>query len=121
MAPLVQERVKTLAEVPAYVDFFFLDELPVDEAAWAKTMKDGAAAVLDEAIAVLETADWSAEALKSLIETVGAGHGLNKSKAQAPMRVAVTGRTVGPPLYDSLELLGREETLGRLRAARARI
>ena len=121
MAPLVQERVKTLAEVPAYVDFFFLDELPVDDAAWAKTMRDGAAAVLDEAVAVLETADWSAEALKSLIETVGAGHGLNKSKAQAPIRVAVTGRTVGPPLYDSLELLGREETLGRLRAARARI
>ena len=37
------------------------------------------------------------------------------------MRVAVTGRTVGPPLYESLELLGREQTLGRLRAARARI
>jgi glutamyl-tRNA synthetase len=43
-------------------------------------------------------------------------HGLKMGKAQAPVRVAVTGRTVGPPLFESLELLGRDETLRRLRA-----
>jgi glutamyl-tRNA synthetase len=46
---------------------------------------------------------------------------LKPGKAGAPLRVAVTGRTVGPPMYESLELLGRDETLARLRAARERL
>jgi glutamyl-tRNA synthetase len=46
---------------------------------------------------------------------------VSRGKVQAPVRVAVTGRTVGPPLFESLEVLGRDETLRRLRAARARL
>jgi glutamyl-tRNA synthetase len=52
---------------------------------------------------------------------VGEGVGLKLGKAQAPVRVATTGRTVGPPLFESLVVLGRERTLARLRAARARV
>jgi glutamyl-tRNA synthetase len=121
MAPLVQTRVTTLAEVPRYVDFLFLDEAPRDEGSWAKTMKDGAGDVLGAVIDVFETVPWTADVLKPAVEEIGEARGLSKSKAQAPVRVAVTGRTVGPPLYESLELLGRERTLDRLRAARSRI
>jgi glutamyl-tRNA synthetase len=121
IAPLVQTRVATLAEVPGYVDFLFLDEPPVDEASWAKAMKDGAAGILDDTIAAYEPAPWEPEELKARLDAVGQTHGLKLAKAQAPVRVAVTGRTVGPPLFESLVMLGRDRTLGRLRAARARL
>jgi glutamyl-tRNA synthetase len=52
---------------------------------------------------------------------VGERHGLKLAKAQAPIRVAVTGRSVGPPLFESLAVLGRDRVLDRLRAARARL
>jgi glutamyl-tRNA synthetase len=121
MAPLVQERVKRLDEVPAMVDFLFLPEAPVEEASWNKAMKGPAAEVLDDVIAAYRECDWRADALKSLVEEAGERHGLNRSKSQAPVRVAVTGRTVGPPLYESIALLGRDATLARLEQARARL
>jgi glutamyl-tRNA synthetase len=121
IAPLVQQRVATLAEVPAYVDFLFMDEPPDDDASWSKAMKDGAGDVLVDTIAAYEAVPWHADALKSSLTQVGESRGLKLNKAQAPVRVAVTGRTVGPPLFESLELLGRERTLGRLRAAHARL
>jgi glutamyl-tRNA synthetase len=121
MAPLVQTRVTTLAEVPGYVDFLFLDEPPADDASWTKAMKDGAAELIGDVVVAFETPDWRADELKDALEQVGEKRGLKLSKAQAPVRVAVTGRTVGPPLFESLELLGRERTLGRLRAAYARL
>lgn len=121
MAPLVQERVKRLDEVPGMVDFLFVDDAPVDEGAWAKAMKDPAAAILDGVIAAYASCAWDAESLKTAAEAVGEQHGLKPSKAQAPVRVAITGRSVGPPLYDSVALLGRERTLARLHGARARL
>jgi len=61
-------------------------------------------------------ATWDADSLKAALETVGEGFGLKLGKAQAPVRVAVTGRSVGPPLFESLEVLGRDEVLRRMRA-----
>jgi glutamyl-tRNA synthetase len=119
MAPLVQERVKRLDEVPGMVDFLFTDDLAVDDAAWAKAMKAPAAEVLDGVIEAYGTVAWDAESLKAAAEAVGEQHGLKPSKAQAPVRAAITGRSVGPPLYDSIALLGRERTIARLQAARA--
>ena len=78
-----------------------------------------AATVLDGAIAAYADVPWEAEALKGELERIGEGVGLKLGKAQAPVRVAVTGRTVGPPLFESLVVLGRERTLERLGAARA--
>ena len=121
IAPLVQQRVTTLAEVPGYVDFLFMDEPPDDEASWSKAMKDGADDVLADTLSAFATVPWEADELKSTLTHVGESRGLKLAKAQAPVRVAVTGRTVGPPLFESLELLGRERTLGRLRAAHARL
>ena len=123
LAPLVQERVRTLAEVPAMVDFLFLDEVAVDPASWEKAVVKvpAAAAILDDAIAEFATTPWETEALHQVTLAIGERHGLKLNKAQAPIRVAVTGRTVGPPLFESLRVLGRERTLDRLKAARARM
>ena len=122
MAELVQTRVTALTEVPAMVDFFFLEEPAIDDASWAKATKDEwASAVLSETTAAYATAEWNHDSLKAVIERVGEKHGLKLGKVQAPIRVAITGRTVGPPLFESLELLGRETTLARLAAATQRL
>ena len=120
VAPAVQERVRTLSEVPAVVDFLFLDEPDVDQPSWDKVMgAPAAAAVLDAALAEYATCAWDAATLHDVTRAIGERHNLKLAKAQAPIRVAVTGRTVGPPLFESLEALGRETTLDRLRAARS--
>ncbi|HET9517475.1 MAG TPA: glutamate--tRNA ligase, partial [Actinoplanes sp.] len=122
VAPLAQTRIAVLSEIVANVDFLFLDEPVADDASWAKAMKDGAADLLDAAAAAFTAlADFTAEPLKAALEAVAAERGLKLGKAQAPIRVAVTGRTVGLPLFESIEVLGRERTLARLAAARARL
>jgi glutamyl-tRNA synthetase len=121
LAPLAQTRIAVLSEIVPNVDFLFLPEPPVDEAAWTKAMKEGAADLLGAAVAAFENAPWDAGSLKTALEAVGAERGLKLGKAQAPVRVAVTGRTVGLPLFESLEVLGRERTLARLRAALAKL
>ncbi len=121
MAPLVQERVATLAEAPAMVDFLFVDEPTVDPSSWDKAMKAPAAEVLDAAIVAYEEVEWTSAELLAALRGVGEELGLPLRKAQAPVRLAITGRSVGPPLFESLEVLGRERSLTRLRAARARL
>lgn len=123
IAPLVQERVSTLAEVPGWVDFLFLDRPVIDEAAWHKAMAGDPLArpILVSAAEVYRSAPWESGALHRATEEVGLRHGRKLARAQAPIRVAVTGRTVGPPLFESLELLGRERVLDRLEAALARL
>lgn len=123
MAPLVQTRVTTMADVPGMVDFLFLADPPIDETAWAKVFAvPGAREVLEDATASYEAAsEWTAESLKATLEKVGEQHGLKLGKAQAPIRLAVTGRTVGPPLFESLEVLGRAEVLRRLGSAASRL
>jgi glutamyl-tRNA synthetase len=122
VAPLAQTRISLLSEIVAYVDFLFLDEPAVDEAARAKAMAGEAPLLLADALAAFEAAPaWTAEALRTALEEVGAGRGLKLGKAQAPVRVAITGRSVGLPLFESLEVLGRDRTLARLRAATATI
>jgi glutamyl-tRNA synthetase len=121
MAPLVQERVTRLDEVPGYVDFLFLDEPVMDEVSWTKTMKDSAAEMLDGFASAMPGIEWRAEAIKDALAGVGEGLGLKLGKAQAPIRVAVTGRTVGPPLFEPMELIGRDEVARRVHAARNRL
>ncbi len=117
IAPLVQERVKVLSEIPGYVDFLF-DDPQIDDAAQTKAMApEWAAPLLGQVTDELMSAEWEAATLKQLVERVGERFGVKPGKAQAPVRVAVTGRSVGPPLYESLELIGRERTLDRLRTA----
>lgn len=121
IAPLVQTRVVTLADAAPMVDFLFA-EPEVDEGAWTKAMKpDWAAAILDDVIVAYEHASWDHQTMKAEFDRIAAAHELKPGKAGAPLRVAITGRSVGPPMYESLELLGREASLQRLRAARRRL
>jgi glutamyl-tRNA synthetase len=121
VAPLVHERVATLGEVPAMVAFFFLDAPLVDGAAFAKVIGDDplGRAMLADALEVFATIEWRAATLHEAVSAIGAGLGLALRKAQAPLRCAVTGGLVGPPLFESLELLGREATRSRLHRALA--
>ncbi|MCM2393009.1 glutamate--tRNA ligase [Streptomyces albipurpureus] len=122
IAPYAQTRLTVLSDITANVDFLFLDEPVEDEASWTKAMKEGSDALLRTAREKLQSADWaSAESLKEAVLAAGEAHGLKLGKAQAPVRVAVTGRTVGLPLFESLEILGREKTLARIDAALARL
>ena len=122
VAPLAQTRISVLSEIVDYVDFLFLDEPVSDEHSWNKAMKEGAAEVVAaaaEAFAALDV--WAAEPLRAALERVGEERGLKLGKTQAPVRVAITGRTVGLPLFESIEVLGRDRTLARLAAARHRL
>jgi glutamyl-tRNA synthetase len=121
MAPVVQERVATLGEVPTMVDFLFLDTPEFDPEAWAKAMAgdDSATTILESAIGAYEALrnGWTAAALHAATNDVAESVGRKLGKAQAPIRIAVTGRRVGPPLFEALEALGPDRTLARLRTA----
>lgn len=121
-ADLVQTRIVVLSDAWNLLSFLFAPDgdFSVDPAAGAKNLGPDALPVLDAAITALEPLpSWTTagieEALKNaLIEEMG----LKPRKAFAPVRVAVTGSHISPPLFESLELLGREPTLERLRSAR---
>jgi glutamyl-tRNA synthetase len=124
IAPLIQERARVLGDVPNLVDFLWVDDVVIDEEDWRKGVGQQPAftAILDGAISAFEARDWDAETLKGAVVDLGAQVGVPQlGKAQAPIRLAVTGRLVGPPLFESLELLGRDRTLRRLRAARSKL
>jgi glutamyl-tRNA synthetase len=114
IAPLVQERVARLDEVAAMVDFFFVDTVTFEPAAMKVMDNEAQRAVLQDAIAAYADCEWTHAALHDVTLKIGEAHGLKLGKAQAPIRLAVTGKKVGPPLFESLELLGRSETIDRL-------
>lgn len=119
LAPVLQQRVRLLADAEPMVDFLYR-EIEIDDASWAKATKDPdvARSMLDGAIEAFGAIDWNAEALHAGLLALGEANGLKLGKAQGPIRVAVTGRSVGPPLFESLDVLGRDKTLARLRGAR---
>ncbi len=123
ISPLVRERVTVLSDAAEMLRFLFVGEAefaPEPEAA-AKALGEAAGPVLDASIAALEKLpDWTTPAIEEALKTALVdGLGLKPRKAFAPVRVAVTGRTVSPPLYESMELLGRDRAIGRLRNARS--
>ena len=124
LAPLVQERVKTLAEVVPMVDFLFLAEPPIDQKAWDKRVVRGPQSreVLAAAVRDYATCEWSAVAVQEATDAIAAGLEIDSTrKVHWIIRVAVTGRDQGPPLWESLVVLGRERSLERLRAALRRL
>jgi len=124
IAGLVQERARTLAEVYAMTDFLYLPEPVLDSAAWAKETRRQPAfgAILSAAAARYASIEWEAEEIHQATVAAGQDAGVEQpSKAQAPVRLAVTGRSVGPPLWESLELLGRDRTVARLQVAQTRL
>jgi glutamyl-tRNA synthetase len=133
LAVEVRDRVRTLDEVDAMIDFLYLAEPRIDPAAWDKAMgKSGTTAELLDAViaglAAIGAAAWGPEPVRTVIEKATIEHGFvnaegrpQLAKTQGPIRVAVSGRTVGPPLFEALAVLGQDRTLARLRAARGRL
>ena len=119
--PHVQPRVGLLGEVPEMVAFLFTSDADLviaDDA--LSTVKDGAADVIDAALSALEaSSEWTTESLERVLrEALVEGLELSPRHAFTPVRVAVSGRRVSPPLFESMEILGRESTLARLRSLR---
>ena len=120
-ARLVQTRVVVLGDAWTLLKFFDERSYEIDPKAAGKELKAEAAPVLDAAVTALEdVGDWTTEAIEAalkagLIDELA----LKPRKAFGPVRVAVTGSLVSPPLFESLALLGRDRSLARLRAARA--
>ncbi len=121
VAPDAQTRVTTLSQVPALVDFLFLPAAPIDPAAWDTTMTGPNLAVLSDARAAFADVPWERDAIGDAARAIADRHGMKLAKAQAPIRVAVMGRTKGLPLFESLAVLGRPRTLERIDAALARL
>ena len=119
-ANLVQTRVVVLSDGWELLKFFNDDVYAIEPGAGAKELTGDAAAVLDSALGALDViGEWEAGAIEEALK--GAlidGLGLKPRKAFGPIRVAVTGSSVSPPLYESMELLGRERSMSRLRGAR---
>ncbi len=121
-APLTQERMVVLGEVVGMLGFLFVapEDFRVDEADAAKVLTADARPVLESSVKALESLEgesYTAEPIQTVLrEALVDGLGLKPKVAFTPLRVAVTGRRVSPPLFESMELLGREETLRRLRA-----
>lgn len=128
----VQERVRTLAEVEPMIEFLLVQEVDIDDATWTKVIQKGKAVpeMLDATIERLAplAEGWTPVAIEEAVRAAAVAAGIvnaegepQLSKAQGPVRVAATGRSVGPPLWESLAVLGHDRTLSRLRALRIRV
>jgi glutamyl-tRNA synthetase len=119
--PFVQERVALLGEVPEMVAFLFTadDALVVEDDA-RKTLGENAAEVLDQALTHLTSLEtWTTSALEEVLrQALVEDGGVSPRHAFGPLRVAISGRRVSPPLFESMEVLGRASSLVRLKALR---
>ncbi|HEU4895756.1 MAG TPA: glutamate--tRNA ligase [Acidimicrobiia bacterium] len=120
VAPLVQERTKLLPEAGEQVTFLFEDFANFDEASWEKVMtKEGVRDVLDAGASALRDLDsWDAGSVETALRAVPENLGIGAGKVFQPLRVAVTGSSVSPPLFESIGALGRDRTLQRIERAR---
>ncbi len=121
VAELVQERTKLLPEAGEQVVFLFTDVDEYDETSWQKVMtKDGVGHILDEARLVLsDISGWTTETIEAALRAMVGSLGIGLGKGLQPIRVAVTGSSVSPPLFESLAALGRDSSLERIGRARA--
>jgi glutamyl-tRNA synthetase len=125
VVPLVQTRVALLSELPDLVRSLFVaeEDFTVDPAATAKSLGEGSSVVLDAAAAALDgVVDWSAATVQAALDgaLLEGGLGLKRGKAYTPVRVAVCGAAIAPPLPETIALLGKERAVRRLRAAAQR-
>ena len=116
--PLIQERLKRLVDVPGLVDFFFVEELPDYDPAMLVPKKMTAAEtrpLLAEGRTLLaEITPFVSDSLERSLRALAEARGVKAGQFFTPIRVAVCGRTVAPPLFGTLQVLGRERVLGRV-------
>ncbi len=115
VAPLISERLRRLDEAPPMVAFLFARRAPDDKAAKALAgQQDYLRAVVD---ALESLGEWASDGIEGALRALAEQRELKPKAAFQPIRAAVTGTLVSPPLFESMEILGRDETLGRLNDA----
>jgi glutamyl-tRNA synthetase len=114
--PGLKERAKTLVELAQAAEFLFSDGPRELDAAAEKLLTPDARLILAELIPILSTAPWAAHDIEESVRAFAATKDLKLGQAAQPIRAAVTGRTTSPPIFEMLAVLGREETLERIRA-----
>jgi glutamyl-tRNA synthetase len=122
--PLIQERARTLAEIPQLADFFFLDELQYDTSLLLSNHMDARSAtqaieIARQKLEALET--WDATSLEGILRPLATELNLSTGKFFGLLRVAITGRTASPPLFQTMAVLGREKCFKRLNTALHRL
>ena len=120
IVPLERERLKRLSEASEMLSFFFEERLEYDPALLVPKGldADGARRALEAALATAEGADdWRVGALETAYRALAERSGVKTGQLFGAIRVAVTGRTAAPPLFDTLAVLGKERCVSRLRAA----
>ena len=115
---IVKPKIKSLHDLPEWVGYFFSEEFPFDEAAVTKNLSSPEAAerlkALAEALTTLES--WEPAAIETRLKETAVTLGLKTGELIHPSRVAVSGRSVGAGLYETFEILGKEQTIKRLLA-----
>lgn len=115
VAPLLTERMKRLTEAPPMIRFLFGRQVPDEKAATALDGQGEYLGAVAEALGGVEK--WTTAEIEAALRALAEHRELKPKKAFQPIRAAVTGTLISPPLFESLEILGRDETLARLRAA----
>ncbi len=117
-APLIAERITRLDQGPGMLGFLLVDRVEPDRDEAARVLTEEARGFLDAAAKVLQPLEpWTTEAIEHALRELADEQGLKPRKAFQPVRLAITGRLVSPPLFESMELLGRERSLARLEQA----
>jgi glutamyl-tRNA synthetase len=118
---IAQEKAQTLDEVWPLIGFLF-EEPQTDERAWKKVMKDGALPLLSEAVEALRATErFEPEELEASLGRILAEHDVKPGKLYQPIRVAITGTSVSPGIFESLAALGKERSVERMQKAVQRL
>ena len=118
ITPLVQERLKTMTEVPQLMDFFFLEELnyPAGDLVQKGMDTAGTTRALESTLERMEAMDdWSTDSIEAKLRPLAEDLGVKTGQLFGAIRVAVTGRKAAPPLFETMAVLGRDKSLDRLR------
>lgn len=124
VTPLIQERLVLLSDAAEWVDLFFVEELPpydVELLVPKKMTRDDVARVLQKAHEILANTEFSHDAIDAALRAGVKELGIKAGQMFQPIRIAVCGKKVAPPLFDTLEILGRETVLRRLDRALERL
>jgi glutamyl-tRNA synthetase len=120
---IVKTKVKHLSDVPAWIGFLFTEDYPFEEASVEKALRKPGAGERLRALgeALKDLPDWTDASLEAKLKETAASLGVKVGDLVHPARVAVSGKSVGPGLYEMLEVLGRERVLARFEKAAALI
>jgi glutamyl-tRNA synthetase len=120
--PLVKERIKTLVDAREMLDFLFVEDLEYATPLLLEKRDPATVrSVLEHAVKIVTDGTFSADRLKAELHGYAERIGWKPKDADMPVRIAITGKKVGPPLFESMLLLGKDRTLARLRDAIARL